>query len=208
MKKNLTKIVVFTCALALSLAPISAAAIPASSGQGEKAGVLESSQETPDAEHTENVLGLESISKEDKPSYTAPENTQNANVSFSFTEAATSAYFSKFTYPLTLSLKEVDTGVKATLIIKSKGQILEVEKGDYAVISLKDNGKIPLSVVGDTLHIYSNTEYPVRFAANNMLKTLTDFLADNLFLACFFVFAALFYKKIIILRFASDAVRR
>ena len=76
------------------------------------------------------------------------------------------------------------------------------------MISLKDSGKIPLSVAGDTLHIYKNTEYPVRFAVNNGLRMFTDFFADNIFLACFFIFAALFYKKAIIPRFASDAKRR
>lgn len=146
--------------------------------------------------------------EEEKPSYTAPEDSRHANVSFSFAQASASAYFSKLTYPLTLSLKEVDTGDRLTLTVKSEGQILEVEKGDYAVTSIKDSGRIPLSVAGDTLHIYDNTEYSVRFAANNALKMFTDFLADNIFLVCFFAFAALFYKKVIIPRFASDVRRK
>ena len=202
MKKNLTKVAVFTCTLALSLAPVSVAAEPTAARRGAEAGVFESTQETP---YEKGSLDTENIGEEDKVSYTAPENTRHANVSFSFMEVATSAYFSKLTYPLTLGLKEVDTGHKATLIIKSEGQILEDEKEDYAVTSLKDSGKIPLSVAGDTLHIYGNTEYPVRFAANNALKTLMDFLADNIFLICFFAVAALFFKKVIISRFASDA---
>ena len=146
--------------------------------------------------------------EEEKHSYTAPEDSRHANVSFSFVQASASAYFSKLTYPLTLSLKEVDTGDRVTLTVKSEGQILEVEKGDYAVTSIKDSGRIPLSVAGDTLHIYDNTEYSVRFAANNALKMFTDFLADNIFLVCFFAFAALFYKEVIIPRFASDIRRK
>lgn len=152
--------------------------------------------------------GLDPGCRDEKPSYTAPEDSRRANVSFSFTEAASSAFFSKLSYPLSMRLKEVDTGARVTLTVKSDGQILEVEKGDYIVTFLKDSGKIPLSVAGDTLHIYKNTEYPVRFAANNGLRMFTDFLADNIFLACFFIFAALFYKKVIIPRFASDAKRR
>ncbi len=141
------------------------------------------------------------------PSYSAPEDEQHVRVSFHFEEASTSAYFSDLTYPLTLRLKEVDTGRKLTLTIKSDGQILEVEKGDYSVQSLKDSGKVPLTVAGDILHLYQNTEYPVRFSANNGLKMFMDFLADNVLLVVFFVFAALFYKAVIIPRFASD-IRR
>lgn len=144
---------------------------------------------------------------EEKTSYTAPEDNRHANVSFTFTESAASAFFSRLTYPLSLSLKEVDTGDKLKLTIKSAGQILEVEKGDYVITSLKDSGKVPLSVAGDTLHIYESTTYPVRFAANNTLKMFTDFLADNIFLACFFIIAALLYKKAIISRFANDVGR-
>lgn len=144
---------------------------------------------------------------EEKTSYTAPEDKRHANVSFTFTESAASAFFSRLTYPLSLSLKEVDTGDKLKLTIKSDGQILEVEKGDYVITALKDSGKVPLSVAGDTLHIYENTTYPVRFAANNALKMFTDFLADNIFLACFFIIAALLYKKAIIPRFANDVGR-
>lgn len=146
--------------------------------------------------------------EEDKPVYTAPEDTRHANVSFVMTEAASSAFFSQITYPVTIGLKEVDTGAWATLTVRSAGQILEVEKGDYAVVSVKDSGKVPLSVPGDTLHIYENTEYTVRFAANNALKLFTDFLTDNIFLAFFIAFAALFYKKAIIPRFASDVKRQ
>lgn len=146
--------------------------------------------------------------EEEKPVYTAPEDTRHANVSFAMTEAASSAFFSQITYPVTIGLKEVDTGSRATLTVRSAGQILEVEKGDYAVVSVKDSGKVPLSVPGDTLHIYENTEYTVRFAANNALKLFTDFLTDNIFLAFFIAFAALFYKKAIIPRFASDVKRR
>lgn len=145
--------------------------------------------------------------EEDKPVYTAPEDTRHANVSFVMTEAASSAFFSQITYPITIGLKEVDTGTRDTLTVRSAGQILEVEKGDYAVVSVKDSGKVPLSVPGDTLHIYENTEYTVRFAANNALKLFTDFLMDNIFLAFFIAFAALFYKKAIIPRFASDVKR-
>lgn len=143
-----------------------------------------------------------------RPAYTAPEDTRHANVSFSFNEEAASAYFSKLTYPLTLGLKEVDTRKKISMTIKSEGQILEVDKGDYTVTSLKDSGKIPLSIAADTLHIYENTEYPVRFAANSALKMFTDFLADNIFLGVFLVFAAIFYQKVFIPRFASDVRRR
>ena len=144
---------------------------------------------------------------EEKPTYTAPEDSRHANVSFTFTESSSSAFFSKLTYPLSLNLREVDTGDKVKLTVKSDGQILEIEKGDYVITALKDSGKVPLSVAGDTLHIYENTTYPVRFAANNALKMFTDFLADNIFLACFFVIAALLYKKAIIPRFANDVGR-
>lgn len=148
------------------------------------------------------------VEEDEKPSYTAPEDSRHANVSFAITEAVSSAFFTELTYPVSIGLKEVDTGDRVTLTVRSAGQILEVEKGDYAVVSVKDSGKVPLSVPGDTLHIYENTEYTVRFAANNILKMLTDFLADNIFLACFFAFAAIFYKKVFIPRFASDARRR
>ena len=148
------------------------------------------------------------MEEEEKPSYTAPEDSRHANVSFAITEAVSSAFFTELTYPVSIGLKEVDTGDRVMLTVRSAGQILEVEKGDYAVVSVKDSGKVPLSVPGDTLHIYENTEYTVRFAANNVLKMFTDFLADNIFLACFFAFAAIFYKKVFIPRFASDARRR
>lgn len=144
----------------------------------------------------------------DTPTYSAPADERHVNVSFNFTETVSSSYFSELTYPLTLSLKEVDTGRKLTLTIKSEGQILEVEKGDYAVRTLKDSGKVPLTVAGDTLHMYENMEYPVRFAANNALKMFMDFLADNILLVLFFAFAALFYKAVVIPRFASDIRRR
>lgn len=148
------------------------------------------------------------VEEEEKASYTAPEDSRHANVSFAITEAVSSAFFTELIYPVSIGLKEVDTGDRVTLTVRSAGQILEVEKGDYAVISVKDSGKVPLSVPGDTLHIYENTEYTVRFAANNILKMFTDFLADNIFLACFFAFAAIFYKKVFIPRFASDVRRQ
>ncbi len=146
--------------------------------------------------------------EEDKPTYTAPEDSRHTNVSFAFSEVASSAYFQELTYPISVGLKEVDTGDRVTLTIRSAGQILEVEKGDYAVVSIKDSGKVPLSVPGDTLHIYGNTEYQVRFVANNALKMFTDFLMDNIFLACFFMCAALLYKKVFIPMFANDVKRR
>lgn len=161
-------------------------------------------EKDPDAKDSD----MEDGGGEEKLSYTAPEDSRHANVSFSFEQASASAYFSKLAYPLTLSLKEIDTGDRIALTVKSEGQILEVEKGDYAVTSIKDSGRVPLSVAGDTLHIYDNTEYSVRFAANNALKMFTNFLADNVFLVCFFAFAALFYKKVIISKFANDARRR
>ena len=106
----------------------------------------------------------------DVQTYSAPADEQHVNVSFDFNETGSSSYFTELTYPLTLSLKEVDTGRKLTLTIKS--------------------------------------EYPVRFAANNGLKMFMNFIADNIFLVLFFVFAALFYKAVVIPRFASDVRRR
>lgn len=167
-----------------------------------------SPEEDGDEEDIGGDIMNQEMEEEEKPSYTAPEDSRHANVSFAITEAVSSAFFTELTYPVSIGLKEVDTGDRVTLTVRSAGQILEVEKGDYAVVSIKDSGKVPLSVPGDTLHIYGNTEYTVRFAANNILKMCTDFLADNIFLACFFAFAALFYKKVFIPRFASDARRR
>jgi len=221
MRKQTIRMAVLTCTLTLSLIPMSAVAAPSAAGQitetgagdirpdmAETDGMEGTANSAARAAETEEAQGADTTEDEaDKPSYTAPENDRHANVSFSFMGSTTSASFSKLTYPLSLGLKEVDTGDKVTLIVKSDGQILEIEKGDYAITFLKDSGKVPLSVAGDTLHIYENTEYPVRFTANNALKMFTDFLADNIFLACFFVFAALFYKKAVISRFASDARR-
>ncbi len=221
MRKQTIRMAVLTCTLTLSLIPMNAVAAPSAAGQiteigagdirpdmAETDGMEGTANSAARAAETEETQGADTTEDEaDKPSYTAPENDRHVNVSFSFMGSTTSASFSKLTYPLSLGLKEVDTGDKVTLTVKSDGQILEIEKGDYAITFLKDSGKVPLSVAGDTLHIYENTEYPVRFAANNALKMFTDFLADNIFLACFFVFAALFYKKAIIPRFASDARR-
>ena len=178
--------------------------LPAHATEPETTAAEEAEAEEPDEETSE----YEDEIIPDTPTYSAPADEQHVNVSFDFTESSSSAYFSGLTYPLTLSLKEVDTGRKLTLTIKSEGQILEVEKGDYAVRSLKDSGKVPLMVAGDTLHMYQNMEYPVRFAANNALKMFMDFLADNILLVLFFAFAALFYKAVVIPRFASDIRRR
>lgn len=156
----------------------------------------------------EDIGEKELDDEEEKPIYTAPEDSRHANASFAFLEAASSAYFQKLTYPVSVGLKEVDTGDRVMLTIRSSGQILEVEKGDYAIVSIKDSGKVPLSVPGDTLHIYENTEYQIRFAANNALKMFMDFLMDNVFLACLFVCAALLYKKVFIPMFANDIKRR
>lgn len=180
----------------------------AGSLQEEKAGDLIPPQALPENDAAEDLPGLAEEEEEEKPAYTAPEDTRHANVSFAMTEAVSSAFFSKLTYPVEISLREVDTGSRTTLTVRSAGQILEMEKGDYAVISVKDSGKVPLSVPGDTLHIYENTEYTVRFAANNALKMFIDFLKDNIFLAFFLAFAALFYKKAIIPRFADDIRKR
>lgn len=161
-----------------------------------------------DDSEEEDVWEEELDDEEERPIYTAPEDSRHANASFAFLEAASSAYFKELTYPVSVGLKEVDTGDRVTLTIRSSGQILEVEKGDYAIISVKDSGKVPLSVPGDTLHIYENTEYQIRFAANNALKMFTDFLMDNIFLACLFACAALLYKKVFIPMFANDVKRR
>ena len=156
----------------------------------------------------EDIWEEELDDEEERPIYTAPEDSRYANASFAFLEAASSAYFKELTYPVSVGLKEVDTGDRVMLTIRSSGQILGVEKGDYAIISVKDSGKVPLSVPGDTLHIYENTEYQIRFAANNALKMFTDFLMDNIFLACLFACAALLYKKVFIPMFANDVKRR
>lgn len=64
--------------------------------------------------------------EEEKPSYTAPEDSRHANVSFAITEAVSSAFFTELTYPVSIGLKEVDTGDRVTLTVRSAGQILEV----------------------------------------------------------------------------------
>ena len=129
--------------------------------------------------------------------YTAPENISHVNVSFKFTNASGG----KPVYPVTMELKEVDTKVKKKIVLRSAGQIVELEHGDYKVVSFKDSGKMPLVASDETLSLYSNTSYTIRYAQNRLRKTIMDFLKDNILLAVMFVGAAAIYNATIIKNF-------
>lgn len=129
--------------------------------------------------------------------YTAPENTSHVNVSFVFTNTSGG----KPVYPVTIELKETDTKVKEKIVLRSAGQIVELEHGDYQVVSLKDSGKVPLVASDDTLSLYNNTSYTIRYAQNRAKKMFTDFLKDNILLVIMFAGAAALYNATIIKNF-------
>ena len=129
--------------------------------------------------------------------YTAPEDVSHVNISFKFTNASGG----KPVYPVTMELKEVDTKVKKKIVLRSAGQIVELEHGDYKVVSFKDSGKMPLVASDETLSLYSNTSYTIRYAQNRLRKTIMDFLKDNILLAVMFVGAAAIYNATIIKNF-------
>lgn len=129
--------------------------------------------------------------------YTAPENTSHVNVSFTFTNTSGG----KPVYPVTMELKETDTKERKKIVLRSAGQIVELEHGDYQVVSFKDSGKVPLIASDETLSLYSNTSYTIRYAQNRVKKMIMDFLKDNALLVVMFVGAAAIYNATIIKNF-------
>lgn len=146
--------------------------------------------ETEEAEPEETEASQEDI-------YTAPENKNHVNVSFQFTNASGT----KPVYPVNLVLKEVDTGVKEKITIRSSGQIVELEHGDYQVASIKDGGSMPLVASGQTMSIYKNARYTIQFQQNRARKMFSDFLKDNILLIVVFLGAAALYNATIIKNF-------
>ena len=150
----------------------------------------EDGDETDDAEPEETEASQEDI-------YTAPEDKNHVNVSFQFTNASGT----KPVYPVNLVLKEVDTGVKEKITIRSSGQIMELEHGDYQVVSMKDGGTVPLVASGQTMSIYKNARYTIQFQQNRAKKMFSDFLKDNILLIVLFLGAAAIYNATIIKNF-------
>lgn len=150
----------------------------------------EDGDETDDAEPEETEASQEDI-------YTAPEDKNHVNVSFQFTNASGT----KPVYPVNLVLKEVDTGVKEKITIRSSGQIVELEHGDYQVVSMKDGGTVPLVASGQTMSIYKNARYTIQFQQNRAKKMFSDFLKDNILLIVLFLGAAAIYNATIIKNF-------
>ena len=146
--------------------------------------------ETAEAEPEETEASQEDI-------YTAPEDKNHVNVSFQFTNASGT----KPVYPVNLILKEVDTGVKEKITIRSSGQIVELEHGDYQVVSMKDGGSMPLVASGQTMSIYKNARYTIQFQQNRARKMFSDFLKDNILLIVVFLGAAALYNATIIKNF-------
>lgn len=146
--------------------------------------------ETEEAEPEETEASQEDI-------YTAPEDKNHVNVSFQFTNASGT----KPVYPVNLILKEVDTGVKEKITIRSSGQIVELEHGDYQVVSMKDGGSMPLVASGQTMSIYKNARYTIQFQQNRARKMFSDFLKDNILLIVVFLGAAALYNATIIKNF-------
>lgn len=147
-------------------------------------------------EENEDESDIETIEETQKDTYTAPENTSHVNVSFTFSNSSR-----KLTYPVTLGLKEVDTGVRQKVVLRSEGQIVEMEHGDYQITSIKDSGKMPLRTGSKTYEIYKNTSYAVPFVENRGKKMFGDFLKDNVFLVIFFAAGAALYNATIIKNF-------
>ena len=150
----------------------------------------ENGDETSDAESGETESGQEDI-------YTAPENKNHVNISFQFTNASGT----KPVYPVNLVLKEVDTGAKEKITVRSSGQIVELEHGDYQVVSMKDGGTMPLVASNQTMSIYKNARYAIQFQQNRAKKMFFDFLKDNILLIVVFIGAAAIYNATIIKNF-------
>ena len=150
----------------------------------------EDGDETSDAESEETESGQEDI-------YTAPENKNHVNISFQFTNASGT----KPVYPVNLVLKEVDTGAKEKITVRSSGQIVELEHGDYQVVSMKDGGTMPLVASNQTMSIYKNARYTIQFQQNRAKKMFFDFLKDNILLIVVFIGAAAIYNATIIKNF-------
>ena len=150
----------------------------------------ENGDETDDAEPKGTEPGQEDI-------YTAPENKNHVNISFQFTNASGT----KPVYPVNLVLKEVDTGAKEKVTIRSSGQIVELEHGDYQVVSIKDGGTMPLVTSNQTMSIYKNARYTIQFQLNRAKKMFFDFLKDNILLIVVFIGAAAVYNATIIKNF-------
>lgn len=156
----------------------------------EESDTGEDESETEEAEPEETEASQEDI-------YTAPEDKNHVNVSFQFTNASGT----KPVYPVNLILKEVDTGVKEKITIRSSGQIVELEHGDYQVVSMKDGGSMPLVASGQTMSIYKNIRYTIQFQQNRARKMFSDFLKDNILLIVVFLGAAALYNATIIKNF-------
>lgn len=150
----------------------------------------ENGDETDDAEPKGTEPGQEDI-------YTAPENKNHVNISFQFTNASGT----KPVYPVNLVLKEVDTGAKEKVTIRSSGQIVELEHGDYQVVSMKDGGTMPLVTSNQTMSIYKNARYTIQFQQNRTKKMFFDFLKDNILLIVVFIGVAAVYNATIIKNF-------
>lgn len=150
----------------------------------------EDGDETGDTESEETEAVQEDI-------YTAPENKNHVNISFQFTNASGT----KPVYPVNLVLKEVDTGAKEKITVRSSGQIVELEHGDYQVVSMKDGGTMPLVASGQTMSIYKNARYTIQFQQNRARKMFSDFLKDNILLIVVFLGAAALYNATIIKNF-------
>ena len=150
----------------------------------------ENGDETDDAEPKGTEPGQEDI-------YTAPENKNHVNISFQFTNASGT----KPVYPVNLVLKEVDTGAKEKVTIRSSGQIVELEHGDYQVVSMKDGGTMPLVTSNQTMSIYKNARYTIQFQQNRAKNMFFDFLKDNILLIVVFIGAAAVYNATIIKNF-------
>jgi len=150
----------------------------------------EDEDEADDAEPEETESSQEDI-------YTAPENKNHVNISFQFTNASGT----RPVYPVNLVLKEVDTGAKEKITIRSSGQIVELEHGDYQVVSMKDGGTMPLVASNQTISIYKNARYTIQFRQNRAKKMFFDFLKDNILLIVIFIGAAAVYNATIIKNF-------
>ena len=163
---------------------------------GEEEGETEDTETEQDEDETEEAEPEETdTSQEDI--YTAPEDKNHVNVSFQFTNASGT----KPVYPVNLILKEVDTGIKEKITIRSSGQIVELEHGDYQVASIKDGGSMPLVASGQTMSIYKNARYTIQFQQNRARKMFSDFLKDNILLIVIFLGAAALYNATIIKNF-------
>lgn len=163
---------------------------------GEEEGETEDTETEQDEDETEEAEPEETdTSQEDI--YTAPEDKNHVNVSFQFTNASGT----KPVYPVNLILKEVDTGIKEKITIRSSGQIVELEHGDYQVVSMKDGGTMPLVASGQTMSIYKNARYTIQFQQNRARKMFSDFLKDNILLIVIFLGAAALYNATIIKNF-------